>query len=1051
MKLYCKISCEPNKTFNILPDATFSYCANEELDSANIILTHLREQIANLKPYDWCQIYDENNNKVGNRFLIDSFQCKEINIKQHIYQYTIALMSETKLLEKVQLPNRQWLAKIDGSKRKLYDAIDQLMRIYSPKVKVTDNNKFKYDYLIKWDYSALQEKFNVDLKDLSLSQPTLRQALTAMMIQVGCLPTVENGELSWLDLRQEPSNFVVNDTMNYFETSMASDSYVNSLVSQGDNILDTKNECVNEILHFTDKENALLKQTENLFLETSKPIYYVNNLTMCLFGRANILITGLPHIYTESTNRTFEFSYKEDGTTSSEAKFTVFNKLMRAVTVELIFIFYSDTDGRLKTSRKTETFNISLTGEEYSVAIPYGYNKCYAIVKMRDGLYLSSLSPKFKINLLFKSDITKLCVEQGRRQYLNADYLEMAKESGHKWTVDELSEYVYGTVGYKKGDKKIEGFSSTYSAINGWFESLTGGRTYTYIENILRTVQMSNKDFANFIYPTKLSLNEILFNNEEVIGNEQAIQLEIETIYNTKGTQTLNFSSVWFEISYQPLNSLNIKFNKKEEATFEIEQLDNAQNALENLDDLALSEMDKVSRLGQEIMSINQLTLNKNDIQSIPSKFRDYTVFKKVVSYGLNSISVNYFASKNYIMKNYFTSIATKYRATAYSDYEEAIVRKENTKVYALLSKDYNYYGSDSVVFGNLINPTRNTSDLLSMFSKDIKNVLSYGYEYGNFNNDQLGTFKIELSISSYENNVILNYQQLDNVSPGIAINNREAYFVSSPSLLGGLPQSWYVWDNPEYDRKYVGFISRFENLGENIETMTQDEIKEEVKKVASSPLTNVFGIPVPYTNKINTIITLTDRFDNDNEEIYLNGNNAKFYFKDQSEIINQTLQFEYYSIDAKLGRLFADMICWKNPFSTTELWSNNEIYKVFNYQGRTWRLVVEPSWTDFNDEIHKRTNFTYVEVENAFTVVGNSLKINYKPTDATKVKLVLIDRTEEYAIDICELNFKNGDTYYLTLNDTKTNKVYDMNGDIPYLTYEVETGNNIRNSIKHI
>lgn len=1028
MKLYCKISCEPNKTFDILPDATFSYCANEELDSANIILTHLFEPINDLKPYNWCQIYDENNNKVGNRFLIDSFQCKEINIKEHIYQYTIALMSETKLLEKVQLPNRQWLAKINGSKRKLYDAIDQLMRIYSPKVKVVSGNVFEYDYLIKWDYPVLQEKFNVDLKDLSLSQPTLRQALTAMMIQVGCLPTVENGVLNWLDLRQDLSNFNVNNTMNYFESSMASDSYVNSLDNQGSNIIDTGNECINEILHFTDKENVLLKQKENLFLETSKPIYYVNKLIYNAFLKSTITFNTLNNsINIGSGNISVSSTYS-----SGSYNIVINNTTGTTQNIEYKIVIHGSNSltifDAVSLSLSTSGFSTYMTSTSGAVSV---------LVKTSAG-WISS-SPNFNgLIMLFSRDMTKLCVEESKRNCLETDFVKMSEEiptGEENFNLDILARYKYGTVGYRKGDNKISGFSESFELTNGFYK-----QDKTYIENIFVTL------YKNPDKETRDRLNEIFFNGESVLTSSSDYSfyegsVQIINAYSDSST----FASSWFEISYQPINDLNIKHEKEDDdIPFRIEQLDNVQNALENLDDLALSENDKVNRLGQEIMSINQLTLDESDIQPIPSKFRDYTVFKKVVSYGLNSISVNYFASKNYIIQNYFTAIATKYRAYAYSGLDQAVIRKENQTVYALLSKNYKYNGSNSVVFGNLANPKKYHIDLLSQFDLNNKNKLSYGYEHNWFiyaNNDRIdrtGAFKSEMSIVTFKKNIALNFQQYDNTSFGIAIVNNNRYNSEKIQALGGLPQGWFLNAGAEDFTTTVGFTSSTENWYGGIHP-SENDAKSYLEKIQNSPYLTPFK-NIPYED-VDTLIT-----------IYDTNNYKKYYFKDQSEIINQTLQITYYSDDVKLGDRFTDAICWKR--------NENNMIKIDN---NYYTIMVSHTTHPFSNEArdYDEEEETFINLSEVITVGHDDnnvyIDVNFRKGDIdglkSTVRVSLVDNYNDKVIDIAE--FTGGrlltTRYYLTLNDTKTNKVYDMSGDIPYLTYEVETGNNTSNLIKHI
>ena len=190
-------------------------------------------------------------------------------------------------LKKIQLPNRQFVHSnitaagvvVYQSQKTIGEVICELLELYVPKVKFTSSGTgWSYSPIISWNEATIKAYFPQPLKDCSMSQPTLRQALTTVMSQAGCLPRISHRTFTWLDFNAPSSDFVVHSGQNYVERSNSAGSYVNRLVNMGENILDQDNVVVDEILTFRDKTNALLKQRENLVLNCQYPIYNVRKL-----------------------------------------------------------------------------------------------------------------------------------------------------------------------------------------------------------------------------------------------------------------------------------------------------------------------------------------------------------------------------------------------------------------------------------------------------------------------------------------------------------------------------------------------------------------------------------------------------------------------------------------------------------------------------------------------------------------------------------------------------------------------------------------------------
>ena len=383
------------KEYRAVSGSTFNDEYSEILDSGTLVLSQIRKEnrLFTIKPYDYVHVVNKKDpSKFNKYYYVDNFNEKENNIKEHLFGYTINLMSETKILEKIQCPNLTITHDVNNGeiqKLSIYEHIRRYMELYVPKIKYCDDDEtWHYEPLIKMpsanagvvttttinvdfsssdfepaevpdvyvleissneltdvsDYSSVvikstvceggvvlnnlsssfnpithkievygetenvgsgtivityeyegfsefYNRFSANCADMSFSAPTLRQLLTTLMQQVGCIPTVKNRTLNFLDFQKEAVPFgydsetrqvdyTLHNTVNFIRRNLSSDSFVNTLANLSDNVLDSENEVICETLCFRDSNNVLLRQQENLKLETSLPIYKVNKCIM---------------------------------------------------------------------------------------------------------------------------------------------------------------------------------------------------------------------------------------------------------------------------------------------------------------------------------------------------------------------------------------------------------------------------------------------------------------------------------------------------------------------------------------------------------------------------------------------------------------------------------------------------------------------------------------------------------------------------------------------------------------------------------------------------
>lgn len=232
--------------------------------------------------------FNDSNTKI---MVIDTCVETETNMQEHIYRYEIQLMNCIKLFEKIQCSNRMIThSLVDGSKT-IYEYIDEYMRFYSPKIKMsTDGINWSYEYLFKWQHLSSDSKFKQICADMQLNEPTLRDLLTQLMLQVDRIPTCEYRTLGFIDFKQKSTEFIPSSRTSKTE-SLASDSYNTSLTVSPTQILDSDNNVVTEQIGFRDRTNAILSQLSNLQLETRFPIY---NIKKCYLSYADTSLLPTP-------------------------------------------------------------------------------------------------------------------------------------------------------------------------------------------------------------------------------------------------------------------------------------------------------------------------------------------------------------------------------------------------------------------------------------------------------------------------------------------------------------------------------------------------------------------------------------------------------------------------------------------------------------------------------------------------------------------------------------------------------------------------------------
>lgn len=466
---------------------------------------------------------------------------------------------------------------------------------------------------------------------------------------------------------------------------------------------------------------------------------------------------------------------------------------------------------------------------------------------------------------LCKQDITPLVRLNSERNLLSSDYLAYDKEIV---SMEQMSQYKLCTVGYDIGSNKIVGWGTKHTLKKGlftWFDS-----EKTYIENIFNLVdnlyKTGDKSFEDF------NCDGIIVKH----GITEIIAPQFQALPNSP----LKLKSLFFEVDYNGMFN-GVLIHSKDNDLGKLTDTDNVSGSLTLLESSGIFEKEKVNRLGNEIMRINARYNSIDEIQPLGSVYGDdYVVYSITYSVYEDYVNCNYVLTKDYVMKNYFTSVWAKDRPYNLMTYGESISRSENYKMFLLLSTDESIYEPLNEVSFNFDNIYLT---LVSCFTPS-KEITTIGEKWqskclnlGLISNPINANYNYASDLMAFVSGVSLCFSvsMYDNVSGGLYISNAmpNVWGTTEYTLIGST-EEWLL----NVDDNETGYINTLKF------TFAHDEESETDNFVAK-----------PYNeNEITTILDKVLKYPKKD----LNANAKKIEItkeinKDNKEIIDFTLQIE--------------------------------------------------------------------------------------------------------------------------------------------------------------
>lgn len=813
MNLRCKIN---GKEYDIMQGNTFAEEYNETLDSGSIIISGV-SQINDIFPYDDVFIYtgefkgypfSETNPKPSfyKHLLVDQFTEEIINLDKNIYKYKIELMSETKGLEVVQLPNRSITQPLlFDEKKSIWEYAKQYVEQYSPKIKIKKDD-YTWEYKSKYTLDTNLENIFADIysPDFTLNNPSLREMLSKLFIVKDCIPYVQDDVIYALDISKRNGQFN-NDPryVNLITGSLTSDNYCNNLRREYSNALaQNQSGRLTEFLGFRNSNNALMT-LENMRLEFGNEIYKISKFYMCYYKK---------------------------------------------VTLKNPLLFKKD------------------------------------------------------FTFLCKQDITKLIKLNTERDLLSQDWDTFSYQTPPA-SIDDLAKYKICTLGYDIGSQTITDWGKTFAVPALWAIGLPD-RKYSYIETIFTVIDGL---YPFGVYDSKGFLNLL---PDEFKGYTTIVEDSCKPI-NVASNDSLFYKTLFFEVDYTPFYSGCSVISRPDDRDFVVIN-DNASESLSLLEKDGLFQQEKIKRYGNKGLQINARYTDISQLQELGSVYNDNTITDIVIyhrEYSIydNVINCKYYGTKNYVLRNYYTSVFAKYRTWSLMDYGESVKRAENEKQLLVLSKDSYYNDESTNIEFNTDDSSLSKMELLcSAFLPsglpitidyfDNENSINFGcigLPLRQTNND-IATreyFVADVNIFANGNSLCLNLKMKNNLSSGTYIKNFE-------------PDISILMENVQKD--YQGTL---QSNYMNVDSLATGEVKEiefvighlnykdfyldKISEYNKNDIENIYNNQLYVLPKIDK-----EKYKNN---LTISFSNKANRYKDNKEFVNMTFQFEPLSTDENI------------------------------------------------------------------------------------------------------------------------------------------------------
>lgn len=361
---------------------------------------------------------------------------------------------------------------------------------------------------------------------------------------------------------------------------------------------------------------------------------------------------------------------------------------------------------------------------------------------------------------------------------------------------------------------------------------------------------------------------------------------------NFKADTLSTISTTYFEIEYETTHDSVFSAGKKGKLRNKREIVDNQTNSFVNTRIQATLEYQKVDRLGNEQMMINQRTDSIANAIQLAQVHNDSVVYQTQYQIYSDHVEVNALATKNYILRNYFTGVKSHIR-TWVNARDEALIRHE------LIKERYEFsYTSNSESHSLFLTPFKSLN-----FSGPVNacgcQIITNAYTPSTYLPSSSTAFSMETINRILGNSIVLTIAFSDNAIFKRAINFDEVELSDIASLLteddiitikdsfnssyGGIPTKNYFYVNDNYEFYGLNLIFYHNEVSSaDHEYVNVYDGKTFIKNSIYRNSTTVLTGDIFY----DTVLTRTVMRHKDNKEIFKLSYQFEFGVEDVEKII---------------------------------------------------------------------------------------------------------------------------------------------------------------------
>lgn len=921
------------QAFNIDEGFVYTKNYNETLDSCVIRLSHLPSEI-DIEPYD--EILLSGDSRFSDIYMcVSDYQVIEDSIDQNTktYTYQINAFSQTKLLEGVIMPNLS-ITPLKTAKRSVYDYLKEYNDLYGAKIRTG------------YHYYNINESRHIDIAPTSPQEITLKPDKFKWRVSdpIDLVVNVEGIQEGTININYTENEIAIKIYYAQSEEGRSFDVNIAGTYTTAEmvNKYNYSQDVIDRFSNITAPElqwNApTLREVINDLMMIDDCIATLNN------GVIGFLDLTLTH------NPITNYNYIQKSQSSED--------YISEIRMNLQNVFNTKEDNIVNTTVVEDWTPIMYDGA-LMTSENFTYKTRFPILNIKH-LWVG--------NFIFAQEDGELpaqyfayedmCAIKGEHDTKYSNFVKEEKEyqtlpvvaryynTGTHITYEDLAKYQNFNLYFNRSGNEIKGFTT---------KTKFGTDAITAIET-------NNVDIL-----------QIYLLQYGTWRNGKDLTTEMTADFNT-------YTNTYIRIEYETTQNQTFSASKGQYPSNAKVIVDNQTNSWVDGNIQANLEYQKANRLGNKQMLINQ-RVSDNSYIGLGDTLNDNIVYK--VDYQIYSefIGVNAYATKDYILRDYFTGINSKIR-TWKNATDEAFERHDLIKYYLefAVGKDdigvrdeYGVFRSDLARY--FISPLEST-EIKPIKSAFIKTSAMSNYYTSDLVNRMLGN-SIVLTTGFNDNTTARNSINMsENV---VYIGNGAPYVKAVDSQETGILTSInkYVDDNYETEYFNICYATNVDNniVIENGGAYTDNETKAFIENT------------IQYPNEVRA-----------NFEPYIKLEETRYFIKDNKEIPVITLQYEF----------------------CTE---NRDIYftKYFIKEQEAIREVA-PTTLNF-----------YVGSNNTFKYGKETL-----PTDA--ISFVGSVNINSDSGNYCEIiiggrNFNVGETVYITNSDNVVMLAYKVSENAPFST----------------